>query len=538
MPIRIMTCLLLGTWLALALPLAAWAEPTAQATVCQRDYLGIEHCALDNGRTQIVRIDLTNRQIHFDVVTASNALGPNPPAWNAGYRQTVAQMAGAHPSFDGIPLAVAVTADYGAGNGSHGWEGFMVQRGQRLDGPGVDAPDCDCAFYERSSLTLSRLKPTQAAIGRYAPVDFAQYNLYASRCAGSPAFAACEADFLQRTPAPDEQQRYEARLRDQWYTAVGGGPTIVRNGRVVPISQACREERFGGDWCSDNPNVGPDRLRQLRMGSVAGVTADGRQLILIVTTERLPNELSQLLVDQGAQVGIRFDGSASAQMWYDDAEWTGNTRPISNALLVYAEPLPDYHASPASAPLFDVVVAGQEAQVFVQMRNEGRLAWSGPAFELVAVGGSLSDAPDRLPLAGPVPSGDIATWQIEIPTGGRSGIPSVRYRMHHEGVPFSDDAVVYVVVLPEQLSDLEHAIRERIQQWQQQGQQTIDDLLAQIADMIAQAATQQAHNLLDELIASCCGSSTLLAFGVASVLLPRRPRSTSSRRSVLRLFSS
>jgi len=273
------------------------------------------------------------------------------------------------------------------------------------------------------------------------------------------------------------------------------------------------------------------------MGSVAGLSADGSTLILIVTTERLPNDLNQLLAEQGADIGIRFDGSDSAQMWYDGNEWTGNTRRISNALLVYAEPLPENFASPTSALFYDVAVAGEMAELDLEMRNEGRLTWNPPAYELVSVGGNVPGAPSTLSIAGAVETNKTERWHIQAPTSGAPGVRSVRYQMHHNGEPFGDDVTGYVFVLPKEMKDLEQQIRDQIAQWQQQGQQTVEELIKQIGDLIAQAVAQQAQGLIDKLLdlidrllAQCTGSISLAGFAITVLIFGRRARSGRRRR--------
>ena len=221
----------------------------------------------------------------------------------------------------------------------------MVRRGMRLDGPTTHAPDCDCTPFDRSALALSRSHPIEAEISTHTPAALDQYDAYASNCANDPVFQRCKDQVLNRTPDEDESAQFEARLQDRWHTIVGGGPVIISYSTVIPISEACRNERFVGDWCADSPQVSLDRERQLRMGTVAGVSADGRYLTFIVTTAHLPNKLSQLVLTQGASTGIRFDGSESSQIWYAGEELTANTRRISNALLVYARRIP-----PAAPP--------------------------------------------------------------------------------------------------------------------------------------------------------------------------------------------
>lgn len=501
---------------------AAVAEEVVQESNCRRDYQGIEYCTWDSGKTHIVRIDLYNRDLRFYAATASNAQGPNPPAWNANKVQTVEQMANAHPINDGALLAVAINGDYFAADRTHGWQGLLVQDGQRLDGPDVNAPDCDCAFLDRSSLTLSGSKPTQAEIGKRSVAAFDQQDLYLSRCASQAVFSGCRSEVLDRTPEPDESTEYQRRLSNTWYTAISGGPIFVRNGQSVPISLACQQEGFTADWCADNPQVGSDRLAQLRMGTATGLSADGRYLILISTTARLPNELSQLLAEQGAWTGLRFDGSRSAQMVYGETELTGNTRGVGTALLVYASPLPEFYASPSTAIVFDVVVAGETAELGFEVRNEGRATWSGPEFELAFQSGNVPGAPERLALPGQTAQGESASWNVVVPTSGIPAIRSVRYRLQHDGEPFGDVITGYVIVLPEELRDLEVGIRNQIDQWVQQGNQAIDDLMRDILQQIQNELEQQATNFLDELLAGCSGPGALLSLAAFFILRRRR----------------
>jgi hypothetical protein len=110
---HLITCLVLGLLLAVVPPATrARAELQDQDADCQRDFRGIEYCTTDDGRTHIVRIDLRSRNLRFYAATASNAQGPNPPAWTDNKFQTVAQMAAAHATNDGLPLAVAINGDY------------------------------------------------------------------------------------------------------------------------------------------------------------------------------------------------------------------------------------------------------------------------------------------------------------------------------------------------------------------------------------------------------------------------------------------
>lgn len=520
-----------GLHLILPSPSVAAAEMAAsQITDCRNEYVGIQYCLEDEGATHIIRIDLTSRAVQFDVATASNAKGPNPPAWDPNMRQTVAGMAANNQGTQDMPLAVAMTGDYGAGNGSHGWQGLLIRQGERRDGPSANAPDCDCGSSIRSALILSRSKPTTIRMGPVAPEELAEYDLYKRHCAGQKPFQPCQSRLLERTPTPSEDSNYRQRLKDAWYSAVGGGPIIISEGRVIPINEACHSEGFGDDWCADNPQASPERMRQLRMGAVAGVTEDGKQLILIVTTARLPNELSQLLLEQGAYRGIRFDGSESAQMWYGAAshgvgsELTGNKRAISNAILVYARPLPDDAASPTTALPFDVVLPGETAELTISFRNEGRNTWSGSEYSLRLKSGNLSQAPLTLPLQSEVPSGATVAWAAMIPVSEAADIHRLRYQVYHNDTPFGDAVTAYVIVLPQQLKDAEQRIRDQVDEWQRQDEQTDEELMQRIWGEIQKEIQRQTANFTERLFAKCFPSTVLLGLVFTFVLHRARRR--------------
>lgn len=251
---------------------------------------------------------------------------------------------------------------------------------------------------------------------------------------------------------------------------------------------------------------------------------------MIVTTARLPNELSQLLREQGAYRGIRFDGSESAQMWYGaaspgvGAELTGNKRALSNALLVYAWPLPDDAASPTTALPFDVILPGETADLAISYRNEGRNTWSGSTYSLRLMSGNLSQAPLTLPLQGEVPSGATVTWTAMVPVSEAPGIHRLSYQLHHNDTPFGDAITAYVIVLPQQLKDAEQRIRDQIDEWQRQGQQTAEELMQRIWGEIQEEIKRQAVGLIEKVISQCCPSNVLLGLVFTFVLHRSRRR--------------
>ena len=498
------------------------------STACQRHFQGVEYCTADDGRTHIVTVDLTDPSVRFDLVTASDATGPNPPSWSAGMLQTVQQMANAHPALGELPLAVAINGDYFAANGSHGWEGFAVRQGERLDGPLAVAPDCDCTSFDRSSMTLSRTKPTQAEIARRTPEELNEYTAYQSNCAGSGAFAGCQSLVLDRIPAEDEAQKLDTALKDRWYTAVGGGPAIVGDGQRILISEACSDEKFTGDWCADSPQVSADRLQQLRMGTVAGITADGKRLILITTTALLPNDLSQLLAGQGAKTGIRFDGSYSAQMVYNNEERTGNTRAVANALMVYASPLPADAASLAE-PVWPVIaLPGDAIEAKIVLQNDGLNTWrDADGYALVNIRDPLG-APALQRLPHDVATGETATWTLNMTAPDNAGIHLSMWQLLHNQEPVGNRVSVWIGVLPQQAAkwkaDLEQLIEDAKQEWEEakeQGQAELERIFDELIDELERRIIEF---LMEDpwQICPCAGSLLFSALTVGALWLFRR----------------
>lgn len=112
--------------------------------------------------------------------------------------------------------------------------------------------------------------------------------------------------------------------------AVGGGPRLVRDGRV---SVEWRQENFKSNLARQRhprtaAGVKPD-------GHVVLVTVDGRQFGSVGMTLE---ELAQLMVELGCRDALNLDGGGSTTMWVRgrvvNRPSGGSQRPVANALLV------------------------------------------------------------------------------------------------------------------------------------------------------------------------------------------------------------
>ncbi|NLA58043.1 MAG: phosphodiester glycosidase family protein [Firmicutes bacterium] len=116
--------------------------------------------------------------------------------------------------------------------------------------------------------------------------------------------------------------------------AIGGGPRLLRNGEIVITGE---EERFQAD-------ITQGRAPRTALGVTAAgelllVTVNGRQSSISIgmTLE----ELAELMLELGAVDAMNLDGGGSSTMVVRgivlNAPSDGKPRPVSNALLVWAE---------------------------------------------------------------------------------------------------------------------------------------------------------------------------------------------------------
>ncbi|MGC8667715.1 MAG: phosphodiester glycosidase family protein [Chthonomonadales bacterium] len=144
---------------------------------------------------------------------------------------------------------------------------------------------------------------------------------------------------LERSIVPERPNSSAARARQSVWNdvvqAVGGGPWLVRNGRIDVDGT---DEGF-------NPKTFVD-ARHPR--SAIGLKSDG-QILLVTVDGRQPQsrgvtltELAEIMMRLGAVDAINLDGGGSTSMWlaggYVNAPSDGLPNAVAEAILVYANP--------------------------------------------------------------------------------------------------------------------------------------------------------------------------------------------------------
>jgi len=117
---------------------------------------------------------------------------------------------------------------------------------------------------------------------------------------------------------------------------VGGGPQLVRDGKVV-ATEAAEREKIGRNFVTD-----------LHPRTAIGIKSDGQTLVFVVVDGRQPGRsvginlpaLAEWMIAKGCAVAMNFDGGGSSTMDVRDEivnfpSDSGGPRPISTALVVF-----------------------------------------------------------------------------------------------------------------------------------------------------------------------------------------------------------
>lgn len=253
------------------------------------------HTRKSNGvNVHILKIDMTSPNLSFETVMANDVNNVNPPSKQ---REYVSHMVGRAPYSGRNPVA-AFNADYFSllSGDNHGPEGLTVKNGARIDGYASNPDDTDGNEWKRSSLSISKNKALR--IGKETD---------------------CTGDCVNWIPNPDAYRN-----------TVGGGPLFIENG-----------QRIGGVLstlpCKNENKIPLGYCKNYMAWTAAGMTADGRYLIVAVGKQQNMDTMAAVLIAEGASRAIKLDGKCSTQLWYNGASIIAGCRPVADAILVFSQ---------------------------------------------------------------------------------------------------------------------------------------------------------------------------------------------------------
>jgi hypothetical protein len=171
-----------------------------------------------------------------------------------------------------------------------------------------------------------------------------------------------------------------------------------------------------------------------------------------------------------------------------------------------------YAAQQVGDPDITIAYTGEEAVLRIEVRNAGVETWTRDQVVLSNVEQPLNaEGVQSLPTD--TPPGEIATWEFQVRAPDRPGAFRSGWQLKHDGQAFSPMLTAYLIVLPEGAPELEAQIREKIDEWKQQAEKEIDDLMDEIATMILEEVEGFFQRLIDNVRDNVCGASALIVLG-------------------------
>jgi len=171
-----------------------------------------------------------------------------------------------------------------------------------------------------------------------------------------------------------------------------------------------------------------------------------------------------------------------------------------------------YAAQQVGDPDITITYTGEEAVLRIEARNAGLETWRRDQVVLSNVEQPLN-AEGVQPLPADTPPGEIVAWELRVRAPDRPGAFRSGWQLKQAGQAFSPVLTAYLIVLPEGASELEEQIRAKIDEWEQQAERKIDDLMDEIAALIVAEVEGFFQRLIDNTCGSVCGASALIVFG-------------------------
>lgn len=487
---------------------------------------GVQYCTGSDDKGHVVHvivIDLKSPSVRFEYVLPTGysdghsreqeCRDPNVPAWAgpAGGcyvydnrklypRMTLAQAVKRAGEVRQTPaVAAVIDADYGAPDATHGPEGLLVIRGERLDG----ADKCDDDFNAALRPWLGLGETSDPTTG-LLPV---QIDRLPSDSSPVPAWM---------------------------YTGIGGGPLLVEGGEVYDGAASCEGERTLQQLdpithCTGNPkSATPPKTEGYGSGScrtaphtAAGISSTRRWLFLAMSTGNDHPDVLATFMDEklGVMDALKFDGGGSSQMWVaGETAFTidagGQDRPLTNFLAIYAGEgsgliLP--HAAAIVDRISYVILSeGQTTSLDPTFRNEGGFTWT--AEDGVVLGEKASptsvfgkDSFHDLPRN--VAPGETVSWDLPANT---SGVQIHRFQLAQDGEFFGEETQFLVVVIPKALEDRREEIERQIERFideaKEEGEQQLEDLAKRIQEWLL----QEAQKLAEDAVGTICNFAALI----------------------------
>lgn len=188
-------------------------------------------------------------------------------------------------------------------------------------------------------------------------------------------------------------------------------------------------------------------------------------------------------------------------------------RMLTRVILASEQATEPYDAQTVGDPDIAIAYVGAEEVLQIEVRNTGQETWRAGQVVLSNVTRPLNAETTQI-LAADVPPGQSTTWELRVRAPDNPGAFRSEWQLKRDGQAFGPTLTAYLIVLPEGASELEQKIRAKIEEWRQQAEHEIDDLIDEIRALIVEEVQGFLEGLVDDLRGNLCGASALMLFGI------------------------
>ena len=180
-----------------------------------------------------------------------------------------------------------------------------------------------------------------------------------------------------------------------------------------------------------------------------------------------------------------------------------------------------YAAVMAGDPDIAIAYVGAEEMLRIEVLNAGVETWRVGQVSLFNVTRPLN-AETTQPLTADTPPGQTAKWEFRVRAPDSPGVYKSEWQLKHAGEAFGPELAAYLIVLPEGASELEQKIRAKIEEWRQQAEREIDELIDELRALIVAEVQGFFEKLADDLCGNASGASALIVLGILLLWWRRR----------------
>lgn len=206
------------------------------------------------------------------------------------------------------------------------------------------------------------------------------------------------------------------------------------------------------------------------------------------------------------------------------SEQSGNSILVFDALRLTPKNIlwTDYQADPENGLVYATALPGDTVSLTFTITNRGPMPWKESGDFVFQPVDTDKDFLPVFVIEQTVLPGDTLEFTLDVPVSSDAlgGLETIQYAVTLSGREIERRARGYIFILPPQLKDYQEQLEKKIEEWKQQGEQAIEDLVNKILDDIKRELELQVERKLRELFPDCY--SSLLILGGLVIALKRR----------------